>query len=189
MSHFTALYDACTLYPATTRDLLMWLATTGTFRAKWTARIHDEWISSLLRKRPDLGREDLDQVRLLMDAAVPDCIVEGYEALIGSLALPDPDDRHVLAAAIQGRANVIVTYNLADFPADTMATYGLEAQHPDEFVAHLIDLNEQAVLTAIRKMRANLRAPTVSAEDLIARLEAREFIETAAFLRRVLGSF
>jgi predicted nucleic acid-binding protein len=189
VSHFTALYDACTLYPATTRDLLMWLATTGMFRAKWTAQIHDEWISSLLRKRPNLGREDLNQVRLLMDAAVPDCIVEGYEALIGALALPDPDDRHVLAAAIQGRANVIVTYNLSDFPADTLATYGLEAQHPDEFVSHLIDLNDHVVLTAVRKMRANLRAPPVSAEDLIARLEAREFIETAAFLRRALGSF
>ena len=112
----------------------MWLATTGMFRAKWTARIHDEWISSLLGKRPDLSREALDQVRLLMDAAVPDCLVEGYEALIGSLDLPDPDDRHVL-------------------------------------------------------VRANLRAPPVSAEDLIARLEAREFIETAAFLRRALGSF
>lgn len=124
-----------------------------------------------------------------MDAAVPDCIVEGYEALIGALALPDPNDRHVLAAAIQGRANVIVTYNLADFPSDTLATYGLEAQHPDEFIAHLIDLDDQVVLTAVRKMRANLRAPPVSAEDLIARLEAREFIETAAFLRRALGSF
>jgi hypothetical protein len=124
-----------------------------------------------------------------MDAAVPDCIVEGYEALISALDLPDPDDRHVLAAAIQGRVNVIVTYNLADFPADTLAVYGLEAQHPDEFVAHLIDLNDHAVLTAVRRMRANLRAPPVSAEDLIARLEAREFIETAAFLRRALGSF
>ncbi len=124
-----------------------------------------------------------------MDAAVPDCIVEGYEALTGALTLPDPDDRHVLAAAIQGRANVIVTYNLADFPSETLATYGLEAQHPDEFVAHLIDLDDQIVLTAVRKMRANLRTPPVSAEELIARLEAREFIETGAFLRRAVGSF
>ncbi len=87
------------------------------------------------------------------------------------------------------RVDFQLTYNLADFPSDTLATYGLEAQYPVEFFARLIYLHDHVVLTAVRKMRANLRAPPVSAEDLIARLEAREFIETAAFLRRALGSF
>jgi predicted nucleic acid-binding protein len=117
---FTALYDACVLYPAPLRDLLMQLALSGRFRAKWTNAIHDEWIRSLLRERPDLKPEQLERTRTLMNAHVRDCLVGNYESLISSLSLPDPDDRHVLAAAIRARADVIVTFNLKDFPAEAL---------------------------------------------------------------------
>lgn len=116
MAKFTAIFDACVLYPAPLRDLLMSLALTGLFRAKWTAAIHEEWIGNLLRNRDDLTRPQLERTRDLMDRAVPDALVAGYEELIDPLTLPDPDDRHVLAAAIRGRADVIVTSNLKDFP-------------------------------------------------------------------------
>lgn len=118
MSGFTAFYDASVLYPSELRNLLMHLALTGLFRAKWSAAVHEEWIRALLRRRPDLSREKLERTRMLMDLHAADALVTGYEDLIEGLQLPDPDDRHVLAAAIRGQADVIVTANLRDFPAD-----------------------------------------------------------------------
>ena len=102
--------------------------------------MHEEWITALLRNRPDLSREKLERTRMLMDKHAPDALVTGYEDLIEGLHLPDRDDRHVLAAAIRGRADVIVTANVRDFPADTLTPFEIEAQHPDEFIAHLLDL-------------------------------------------------
>ena len=116
MSTFTAFYDANVLYPSELRNFLMHLALTDLFRARWSADVHEEWIDSLLRKRPDLSREKLERTRTLMDQHVPDAIVTGYDALIPGLTLPDLNDRHVLAAAICGRADVIVTINSRDFP-------------------------------------------------------------------------
>ena len=98
----------------------MHLALTDLFRAKWTDDIHEEWMRSVLKNRPDLRREQLERTRDLMNAHVRDCLVTGYEDLIDSLALPDPDDRHVLAAAIRAGAEVIVTFNLKDFPPNAL---------------------------------------------------------------------
>ncbi len=81
----------------------MHLALTDLFRPKWTDDIHEEWMRSVLKTRPDLRREQLERTRDLMNAHVRDCLVTGYEDLIQGLALPDPDDRHVLAAAIPCR--------------------------------------------------------------------------------------
>ena len=85
MAGFVAVYDACVLYPAPLRDLLMHLALSGLYRARWTERIHGEWIGALLRQRPELKREDLEWTRQQMDAAVPDCLVSGYEGLEAEL--------------------------------------------------------------------------------------------------------
>lgn len=109
MATFTALYDACVLYPAPLRDLLIRLAMTGLFRAKWTDDIHDEWIRNLLVDRPEIKPEYLKKTRDLMNKHVLDSLVTGYHELIPVLKLPDPDDRHVLAAAIRAKASVIVT--------------------------------------------------------------------------------
>lgn len=187
MANFTALYDACVLHSATIRDLLMRLALTDLYRAKWSRDIHEEWMRSILRRRPDIGRETLEHVRDLMDAHVRDCLVDGYEELVPALTLPDPNDRHVLAAAIRGQADVIVTYNLRDFPASTVSQYGIEAQHPDEFIGHLIDLDASKVLVAVREQRAALRNPPVDASPFVQRLEACKLTRTAAFLRDALG--
>ena len=143
---FVVVFDACVLYPAPMRDFLIRLATAGLFAAKWTDRIHDEWTRSLLATRPDLANA-LKRTRSLMDQAVPDCLVEGYEPLIEGLSLPDPDDRHVLAAAIRAGAQTIVTINLRDFPAPSLAPFGIEAVHPDTFVEQQLDLHEGAVVT------------------------------------------
>jgi len=138
--NFVVLYDACILYPAPLRDLLMYLALSDLYQAKWSARIHEEWIRNLLASRPDLSPEKLERTRQLMDTHVRDALVEGYEDLIESLELPDPDDRHVLAAAIKGKADFILTFNLKDFPETALSPYNIEAQHPDVFLTSFIDL-------------------------------------------------
>lgn len=98
---FVVIYDACVLYPAPLRDLLVRLASTGIVRARWSELILDECFRSILAQRPDLKPESLRRTRELMKEAVPDCIVTGFEPLVNGLELPDPDDRHVLAAAIR----------------------------------------------------------------------------------------
>jgi hypothetical protein len=99
VAKFSVIYDACVLYPAPLRDLLMQLALTDLFKARWTDQIHEEWIQALLRWEK-YDRIILERTRELMDASVRDAKVSGYEELIEALVLPDPDDRHVLAAAI-----------------------------------------------------------------------------------------
>lgn len=146
----------------------MRLALTGLYRARWTERIHEEWMHALLEQRPDLKREQLEWTRQQMDVAIPDCLVSGYEPLIETLELPDPDDRHVLAAAALCRAGTIVTYNLKDFPDEILAPHGISAQHPDEFIEHAFDLNPAAVCAAVRDQRAALKNPPKSVEELFA---------------------
>jgi hypothetical protein len=128
LSKFTVVYDACVLYPAPLRDLLTQLATAvpPLFRAKWTDEIHEEWVGNVLKDRNDLTREQLARTTRLMNESVPDCLVEGYEHLLESVELPDPDDRHVVAAAIHARADAIVTLNLKDFPPDALENMALK---------------------------------------------------------------
>lgn len=186
MSRYTALYDACVLYPAPLRDLLMQLAMTDLFRARWSDQIHEEWIRSVLEERSDLKREDLLRTKELMNENVRDCLVTGYEPLIDTLTLPDMDDRHVLAAAIRGRVDVIVTFNLKDFPADNLALHDVEAQHPDEFIAHLIDLAPTAVLEAAKRVRARLKNPPKSAAEYLDILAKQGLPKTVDFLSEAL---
>lgn len=138
---FVVVYDACVLYPAPLRDLLMWLANTGLFAARWSDQIQDEWVRNLAAKRPEIA-EQLSRTVALMNQAVPDAVVTGHEPLIEALTLPDPDDRHVLAAAIRVGAQLIITNNLKDFPGDYLATFGIEPVHPDEFIVQQFDLHE-----------------------------------------------
>lgn len=184
---FTAIYDACVLYPAPLRDLLLQLALTDRFRAKWTDAIHDEWIRNVLKDRSDLTAKQLQRTRELMDSHVRDCLVDGYESLIAGLSLPDVDDRHVLAAAIHARADVIVTYNLRDFPAAVLKPYGLEAQHPDDFIYHLSDLASEDVALSARRCRERLRNPPKTTEEYLSILESQRLPQTVAFLRQMDG--
>jgi hypothetical protein len=189
MTSFCVVYDACVLYPAALRDLLIELARTGLFRAKWTARIQQEWIDGLLRRRPELPRDRLEHVARLMEVAVPDCIVTGFELLEAGLqGLPDSEDRHVLAAAIHAGAQEIVTINLKDFPEPTLRPYGISAVHPDEFVEHLLDLNAEVVCGCVRAIRARLSRPLHTAEQLLARYEQQGLAVSASVLRERISS-
>ena len=182
----TAVYDANILYPAPLRDLFIRLALTGLVRARWTETIHDEWLRNVLKNNPELSPERLARTRTLMNETVRDCLVTGYEDWIASLSLPDPNDRHVLAAAIRSGADVIVTYNLTDFPAETLARFDMMAQPPDDFLVGLLDLAPGAVCTAVKQQRESLRNPPKTAEELLVTLESQGLTQAVARLRQFI---
>ena len=184
MSSYTALLDANVLYPAPMRDLLLQLAVMDVYRAKWTDDIHREWIDALLEREPHRRREDLERTRGLMDQSTRDAIVTDYATLIPTLTLPDPDDRHVLAAAIVGRCDAIVTQNLKDFPEEVLSRYGIEAQHPDEFLLNQMGLELATFCQAVAKVRARLKSPPYSADEYLATLTRQGLVATAAELRQ-----
>ena len=189
MANFTVVYDACLLYPASIRDLAVELARTGLLRAKWTIRIHAEWINALIRQRPELDRSRLERVAALMNSGVTDCLVTGFESLEAGLTeLPDPDDRHVLAAAIHSGAQEVVTFNLRDFPDTVLRPYGIRAVHPDVFVEHLLDLNPEAVCEAIRRIRRRLVNRPTTAEEILAKYESQGLAVSASILRTRVNS-
>ncbi|QDZ41024.1 PIN domain-containing protein [Euhalothece natronophila Z-M001] len=184
-SSLTVLYDASVLYPAPLRDLLMQLALTDLYRARWTEQIHEEWIRNLLKNRPDLTRTQLNHTRQLMNRHVPDCLIKNYEELIPALTLPDPDDRHVLAAAIKGEVDVIVTMNLRDFPASVLTRYEMEAQHPDDFIIDLIDLDFYAVVEAVKACHARLKNPPKSVDEYLYILTKQQLAVSVSRLRKL----
>ena len=180
---FTVIYDANVLYSSFLRDLLMRLALTDLYRARWSEDIHREWMENLAENRPDLV-DKIPRIRALMDHNVRDCLVTGYEELIDGLHLPDPKDRHVLAAAIKTQAQEIVTYNLRDFPSATLARYGLEAQHPDAFVLCQLDLHREKVLSELETHRSELKQPPLTPDEYCNMVQRQRMPETAAFLRQ-----
>lgn len=183
-ARYTALLDACVLYPLAMTDALLSLATAGFFAAKWTTGIEEEWIRALERQRPDLtGR--LTSRRDSMRTAVPDWEVpeSAWAALASGIELPDPGDVHVLAAAIAGHADCIVTSNLKDFPAAALDAYGIEAVDPDTFIINQWDLNPVQAILAFKRMRARRRKPLSTPEDFADALEIGGLPATAERLR------
>lgn len=169
---YIVLYDACVLYPSVLRDVLIELAMPhyGLFQAKWTERIEFEWLNNLIKNRPDLDPAKIQRVAQLMRYAVPDCIVTNYERLETGLMLPDPNDRHVLAAAIRCDAQAIITCNLKDFPADVLQEFDIEVIHPDVFLINQFDLSEAKVLEAVKNIRSRMTSPPCAASEYMERL-------------------
>lgn len=180
---FVVLYDANVLYPSTLRDLLIRIAQSGMVQAKWTDQILDEVFDSLTRQRPNLDSRRLARTRELMCRAVRDCLVVGYEPLIESLTLPDPDDRHVLAAAIKSRSQVIVTNNVRDFPADVLAPWNIETKAPDDIVLDQIDLDTGAIHAALQQIADSWKNPAGRVDDVLRRLERDGLLQSVALLR------
>jgi predicted nucleic acid-binding protein len=180
---FVVIYDASVLYPSTLRDLLLRVAQAGLVQARWTEEILDEMFAALRRDRPELDPAKLDRTRTLMGTAVRDWKVTGYEPLVDALKLPDPDDRHVLAAAIRARAQVIVTSNLRDFPANDLDAWDVEAKSPDDFMRDQVSLDRAAVYAAVQQIADSWRNPPGSVEDVLDRLERNGLAVTVAELR------
>jgi predicted nucleic acid-binding protein len=182
----SVVYDACVLYPAPLRDLLLSLAKAKAVFPFWSEEIRDEWIGSLLRKRPNL-EERQKRTRREMDIHFPDSLVRGYESITPTLQLPDPKDCHVLAAAIHAKAEYIVTFNLKDFPQTILAVYNIEAVLPDDFVLRLIQENPNRVMEAVKNHRLRLVHPPKTPDEYLATLEKQGLTKTVAFLRERLN--
>lgn len=181
---FIAVYDADVLYPNTLRDLLIRIAQLPHLvQAKWTHEILEEVAVALRKNHPDISAGKTDRLRERMNAAVRDCLVSGYEPLIAALELPDPNDRHVLAAAIKAKAQIIVTKNLRDFPAERLAPWGLKAKSPDSFVGDQIDIDRQAVWACVQQIVDSRTRNPVTIEDVLKQLERDGLVGSVTVFR------
>jgi predicted nucleic acid-binding protein len=182
---YTVILDACVLYPRLLRDVLLSLAHADLYTARWSQDIEQEWTRSLLRH----GRATEQQVAHAVEqmrTSIPDCLVEGYEPLIALVELPDSSDRHVLAAAIRGNADAIVTFNAKHFPARYLDPFGIELQTPDQFVVNQLMLHPPTALSAIKAMRERWQSPPMTAAAMLDLFEARQLQRAAAHLRDVV---
>ncbi len=158
--------DANVFYSVVLTDVLLSLAVAGLFRPRWTEQIHDEWMRNLQHNRPELEWAKIQRRREFMDIAIEDCLITDYDELIPTLKLPDVNDRHVLAAALQAKASLILTFNLRDFPASILSAYHITAMHPDEFLTGLFEDQPEAVFEALEQMRERKTRPALSREEL-----------------------
>lgn len=181
------VYDSCVLHPAPLRDLLLRLARAGMVQPRWSALILDECFRSVLDRRPDLSPAALERTRAAMEGAFPWAMVSASDERVATLQLPDPDDRHVLAAALQGQASLILTFNLRDFPARTLAPLGVAAVHPDDFVLERCIEAPGSVLSAVIRQAAALKNPPASVDDVLSRLRVCGLPRSAAWLSAEMG--
>lgn len=181
---FVVVYDANVLYPNLLRDLLIRVAQRGLVRARWTNRILDEVFDNLRANRPDLDPGKLSRTRELMNLSVRDVLIAGYEPLVDAVTLPDPDDRHVVAAAIRAHAQMIVTTNLRDFPAEELERWDIEAKHPDDFLVDQFHLDAIALHVIVQQIADDTARPPLTFADVLDALERCGVAQTAALLRR-----
>ena len=148
-----ALLDACVLYPTVLREIFVATARAGLYKPLWSDRILEEWARATVKLGPGaevVARGEVAALRM----AFPKATVPVHDALAARLWLPDPNDVHVLAAAITGGAEVIVTFNAEDFPRQTLAEEGLARQDPDQFLLALWQQHPQAISDAAATVRA-----------------------------------
>ena len=150
---FKCVLDTNVIYPLWIRDLLMWFAYFELYTPKWSSNIFHEWISVMKRKgiEENEALKRADKINLVF----PDALGVNYEPFIDSLMLPDLNDRHVLAAAIEANADLIITNNLKDFPEDYLSSFRLKAKTPDDFFTDIIDLNHDLSVQAFKKLVLN----------------------------------
>ncbi len=140
------------------------------------------------RERPD-PEGDARRARLAMERAFEDALVTGFAPIEAGLAnLPDPGDAHVIAAAIETSASIIVTNNLKDFPADILNNHGIEAKSANDFLADTIDLKPEKAAEALAVMRLRFNNPEIAAEDLLLKMEASGIGDAADLLRDHIGA-
>jgi hypothetical protein len=184
--NIAAVLDANVLYSAALRDYHLYLASLGVYDPRWTDAIQEEWIRNLLKARPDLNRSSLEAVQRSMDKKFYRSKIVDYEAIVEGLSLPDPRDRHVLAAAIKGGAKIIVTANLKDFPGKILAPYNIRAEHPDDFVLSCITREKENAIKALENQVKFLKNPPLSVEKVLENLRRCGLVKSAEKLRGYL---
>ncbi|MBX9841319.1 MAG: PIN domain-containing protein [Xanthobacteraceae bacterium] len=179
-----AVYDACVLYPFHLRNILIQCAFDGLVDARWTDDIHAEWIRNLAANSPGTPISRFETTRDKMKAALPEADVTNYQALIPAFSLPDPDDQHVLAAAIAGKASVIVTWNLKDFPASELEPHRVACISPDDFLVGLHSTFPDLLIDSVKRARQNLRKTLPSIDEFLTALEHQGLTAFSAILRQ-----
>lgn len=180
---FVVILDANVLYPFRMRDALLHFSEAGLFRARWSRPILEEWRGALLGRKPQL-KNSIDSQMQAMTKTFPEACVEGFDDLIAAIHLPDPDDRHVVAAAIVADAEHIVTENLKDFPKVSIAKYGIEAVTADDFLASTFELYPAQATAAMRTMRRNYENPPMNAGAFILDLQVKGMPKLALLLKQ-----
>lgn len=185
-AHFTAVLDANVLFPVVIRDYLIWLSIHDLYTPKWSGKLLEEFTLIFQKKKMDLLPEQISRQVQLINKACPHALVEKYENLIPTVSLPDENDRHVVAAAIKCNANVIVTYNLKDFPKEYLESVGLSAVDPDTFIADMIDLSPEKCCDAFREMVLTKNKPPYEEREYIEILRRNKLTQTANELQKYL---
>jgi len=181
-----AVLDANVLFPFRMRDILLRFHHAGLFQARWTGRILDEWTRSLLDWKPHLERSIRSQ-RHAMDKHFADALVTGHEKLVGTLDLPDPDDRHILATAIRRGARCTFTDNLADFPEDILDGFDIEAIAGDAFLSQIVERRASEAVAVLCTLRRLYRNPPFTPSEFILDLSAKGLPRLAALAERHRG--
>lgn len=179
----TAICDACVLYPFHQRNILIQASADGLYDARWTEEIHDEWMRNLIANVPALSIERLHATRRLMEQALPQALVRNFHHRIEDISLPDPDDRHVVAAAIETKASHILTWNLRDFPVKELRKHRLIGEAPDGFLAGIYDEAPELVVGSLANARRNLTKSGTSGQDFLKLLGRQGFTKLARRLR------
>jgi predicted nucleic acid-binding protein len=169
MSSFRVVLDTCVLYPAALANLLLSAADSGLYRLQWSSHILRELEDSLARDRR-IGQSAAAKKAQQIRSAFPDAEVTGYESLIAAMT-NDPKDRHVVAAAVQSGAQVVVTSNIKDFPSSALASHDVEAQTPDQFLVYLYDLQPDLMVDLVAGVAAKLKNPQMTTNELLQKLE------------------
>ena len=165
-----ALLDACVLYPTVLREILIGVARAGVYTPLWSARILEEWARATAKLGPVAETMARGEVAALR-SAWPQAEVAVPEGLERRLWLPDPNDIHVLAAANAGGADLIVTFNAADFPRGLLAEEGIARQDPDAFLLALHDRAPGHVRSVCEAVRATAESLSTESQPMRALLK------------------
>jgi predicted nucleic acid-binding protein len=183
--------DANVLFSAAVRDLLIRLHIAGSCQLRWTDRILDECFNcfnAIQAERRNLSPVSLARTRRLMSEAVRGADVEHWQEALPSVPeLPDPDDRHVVAAAVVSGAGAIVTWNLKDFPGDSLRPLGVAVETPDQFIARLVRVDPSTVCKQVKIQAAALKNPALSVPDLLRHFHESALIQTSLAIEHAMN--
>jgi hypothetical protein len=178
-----AVFDACILYPFHLRNIVVQAATDRLVEARWTDEIHEEWVTNLAANTSAVSIERLRATQRLMNDLLPAATVSGYDGHISAVSLPDPNDRHVVAAGVAANASLILTWNLRDFPPRELKKFGLRRETPDTFLAGLYDRIPELTVDSLARARSNLSRSRLSASDFVDILKGQNLEQLAKRLR------
>ena len=177
------LLDTNILYSAGIRDILLQLAIVDLFEPKWSPDIRSELINTFRRIRPDIEPKRIERIWTEMNHYFPKALITGYEDSIDGLELPDPNDRHVLAAAIHAGCNIILTHDLNHFPVAVLESFRIKRLRPDDFLLMLLQSNPNEFIESVLAVLARLASPPYSVEEYLDMRTQDGLVKTVSELR------